>query len=115
MPTQPSPMPELGLGHGHQRAAAGVAEQHDRFRPAAHHLVVGRLHVDDARLVKAVDVVAHVAGAEAEHGVAGGGQQGAGVVDGEVAAWVRQDHRRPPAVARRAAATAIPAPARRPR
>ena len=89
--------PELGVGHGHQRATAGVAEQHHRFRPSAHHLVVGRLHVEDAGLVKAIRVVAHVSGAEPEDGVAGRGQQGAGVMDGEVAAWVRQDHRRPPA------------------
>ena len=88
MPTQPSPMPQLGVGQRHQRPAAGVAEQHDGLGAPARISSYGRLHVDDALLVQAVGVVAHVAGAEAEHRVAGGGQQRAGVVDGEVATRV---------------------------
>ena len=99
MPTQPSPMPSSAWAMRHQRAAARVAEQHHGLGAAALHLVVHRLHVDDAALVQAVGVVAHVAGAEAEHGVAGGGQQRAGVVHAEVATRVRQDDRRLPRLA----------------
>ena len=87
---------ELGVGHRHQRSAAGVAEQHDRLGAAPHHLVVRGLDVDDARLVEAVGVVVHVARAEPEHRVSRGGEQRAGVVHAEVAARVRQDHRRLP-------------------
>ena len=50
-----------------------------------------RGHVDDALLVEAVGVVVLVAGAEAEHAVAGVGEQRAGVVDREVAPGVGED------------------------
>ena len=50
----------------------------------------GRVHVGDAVLVQAVGVVVDVAGREAEHGVAGRGQQRAGVVHAEVASGVGQ-------------------------
>ena len=90
MPIHPSPMPSSALAEGHQRAAAGVAQQHHGFGAAPLHLVVDRLHVDDAVLVQAVGVVVLVAGAEAEDRVAGRGQQRAGVVHAEVTAgWLR--------------------------
>jgi hypothetical protein len=87
---------ELSVGHGHQRRSAGVAEQDDRVGAAPLHLVVGRPDVDDAVLVHAVDVVVDVARREPEHGVSGRGEQRAGVVHAEVAARVREDHRRLP-------------------
>src|SRR5687767_9717189 len=57
--------------------------------------------VHDARLVEAVDVVVHVAGAEPEYGVAGGGEERAGVVHAEVAARMAEDDRGLPSSAAR--------------
>ena len=76
----------LGLAQRHQRSAAAVAEQHDRLGAPAAHEGGGRGDVDDALLVEAVGVVVLVAGAEAQHAVAGMGEERARVVDREVAA-----------------------------
>ena len=84
----------LGVGQRHQRAAAGVAEQHDGLGAPPAHLGRDGLDVDDARLVQAVGVVAHVAGAEAARRVARRGQERAGVVHREVASRVAEDDRR---------------------
>ncbi len=105
--------PELGVGERHQRAAAGVAEQHDGLRAPAHHLVVRGVDVDDALLVQAIGVVVHVSGGEPQDGVPGGRQQRARVVDAEVAARMAEDHRRLPRSCRRAGSTAGPGRARR--
>ncbi len=86
----------LGVGQGHERPAAGIAEQHDGLRPASTHLVGDGLHVDGARLVETIGVVAHVPGAKAAHGVAGRRQQRAGVVNAEITAGVAEDHGRLP-------------------
>ncbi len=89
------------LGLGHQRTAAGVAEQHHRLRPPGPHGPHRSLHVDGRQIVLAVHVVVDVAGGEPEGGVAGGGEQRAGVVGGEVAPGVGQHHGRLPGSPRR--------------
>ncbi len=84
------------LRERHERAAAAVAEQHDLFGASASHLVDRGLHIDHASLVEAVGVVVHVPGGEAEHGIAGRGEQRAGVVHAEVGSRMGEHHRRSP-------------------
>ena len=90
----------LDVRERRQRTAAAVAEQHDRLGAAAAHPLDRGGDVARREVVQAVGVVVQVARREAEHRVAGGREQRARVVHGEVGTGMRQHHR---GVPRRAA------------
>jgi len=85
-----------GLAQRHEGTASAVAQHHDRLGPAPAEFGDGSVYIDDATVVKAIGVVVHVAGGESEYRVASGGQEGAGVVDAEVAPRVGEHHRGTP-------------------
>ena len=102
MPIQPSPMPSSAVASAIRRPAAGVARaaRPPRRRAGASRRTPSCTSTMQFSCRQSVSLFM-VAGAEAEHRVAGGGQQRAGVVHAEVATRVAEDDRRLPRLAAR--------------